>query len=63
LSDEKKGQIRAVVKASGSGGLSVRIPPSDIDYLQIKQGDYLVIYQEVDPRTKERILISKKVKV
>lgn len=63
MSDEKKGQIRAVVKASGSGGLSVRIPPSDIDYLQIKQGDYLVIYQEVDPRTKERILISKKVKV
>jgi hypothetical protein len=63
LSEEKKGQIRTVVKASGSGGLSVRIPPEDIDYLQIEQGDYLVFYQDVNPRTKERILITKKIKV
>ena len=63
MSDERKGQIRAVVKASGTGGLSVRIPPSDIDYLELKQKDYLAIYQDIDPRTKEKILIMKKVKV
>lgn len=55
--------VRAVNRADGHSGLTVRIPPDSIDYLEIEFGDRVAIYHEVDPRTKDKVLIIKKVKL
>lgn len=53
----------SVSKASSSGGTSAVVPVEVSRYLGLEPGDKLAWWNEVDPRTKEKITIVKRVRI
>ncbi len=55
--------LTSLNKASGTGGISSRVPVEITKYLEIEEGDRLAWWKEIDPRTKDKIVIVKRVRV
>lgn len=61
-SRERKFEYSVIGKAGGSGGKSLRLKSGFAEYLELTLGDYVVVFKDIDPKTKEKVLVVKKAK-